>query len=708
MGAGASLPDTIDEATAQEYAGNRFDATAFQAAAVEGALTRDAFLDASLSKLNKEEVELHLDAVTERLSHNKKSLRLAAIGALQQLDSDVLDSVSKSVVLLLDDRDKDLDSHPRRSESSATIKPPHYGAGRIRQAALETMLKFSAESLALYEDDVADIVCERRVTYDKGYGPNVVSAALHVMSRFKPETLANHEAALVERLSDTSGRVRAAAFDAVKGFSPVFFKQHAEIVISGFFDEEPLVHKAMLNVFSSMPLATQAQYMAYVPCTAPDTAPSRLIDATAAQLATQTPAFLANYAGVIPDRFGELRTTALEALASLPVGTWGAESEESWQRPSQIEQAHDLVVFLKETQRRGTFNRAVWHLVVPAATLILEGIVAAARASEAFVTVLKSVYEHERIGSLKNYSRQLSRVRTEATYFEYRFLLDEITPKLEPRRAECVQRITTTSSRDAGSAGAPATTLTGVSDSFMDLFEHAAKRKQKFDQFLALIARLTGANAQAAPLKGGWRALEKMVFQAGREKGGPLDASRLCDVLRGALNCKSFVEVVSVVDLLMLLDTSLSDAEDATRAESVDAQFHIRMLRVKDRFNTPTSGGWADLLINFVFVDDTQEHVMELQVQHETLLRVRKEGSAHEKYAAFRTAFELLETIERPPSDEASSLALLNHRSSSILPSFVAEQRIAELEDRAKQQEDRIEALEQQVAELQSALQAKN
>ena len=242
----------------------------------------------------------------------------------------------------------------------------------------------------------------------------------------------------------------------------------------------------------------------------------------------------------------------------------------------------------------------------------------------------------------------------------------------------------------------------------MDLFEHAAKRKQKFDQFLALIARLTGANAQAAPLKGGWRALEKMVFQAGREKGGPLDASRLCDVLRGALNCKSFVEVVSVVDLLMLLDTSLSDAEDATRAESVDAQFHIRMLRVKDRFNTPTSGGWADLLINFVFVDDTQEHVMELQVQHETLLRVRKEGSAHEKYAAFRTAFELLETIERPPSDEASSLALLNHRSSSILPSFVAEQRIAELEDRAKQQEDRIEALEQQVAELQSALQAKN
>ena len=41
-----------------------------------------------------------------------------------------------------------------------------------------------------------------------------------------------------------------------------------------------------------------------------------------------------------------------------------------------------------------------------------------------------------------------------------------------------------------------------------------------------------------------------------------------------------------------------------------------------------------------------------LQVQPETLLRVRKEGNAHEKYNSFRSAFELLETISKPPADD--------------------------------------------------------
>ena len=41
-----------------------------------------------------------------------------------------------------------------------------------------------------------------------------------------------------------------------------------------------------------------------------------------------------------------------------------------------------------------------------------------------------------------------------------------------------------------------------------------------------------------------------------------------------------------------------------------------------------------------------------LQVQHETLLRVRKEGNAHDKYNSFRSAFEILETIGKPPADD--------------------------------------------------------
>ena len=39
-------------------------------------------------------------------------------------------------------------------------------------------------------------------------------------------------------------------------------------------------------------------------------------------------------------------------------------------------------------------------------------------------------------------------------------------------------------------------------------------------------------------------------------------------------------------------------------------------------------------------------------MQHATLLRVRKQGNAHEKYNSFRSAFEILETIGKPPADD--------------------------------------------------------
>jgi hypothetical protein len=90
---------------------------------------------------------------------------------------------------------------------------------------------------------------------------------------------------------------------------------------------------------------------------------------------------------------------------------------------------------------------------------------------------------------------------------------------------------------------------------------------------------------------------------------------------------------------------------DASRLEGIEPRFRIRLIRIKCRFSAPTSGGWADLLVNFVFLDDPSKHICELQVQHETLLRVRKESNAHEKYNVFRSAFEILETVGHLPTD---------------------------------------------------------
>ena len=141
-----------------------------------------------------------------------------------------------------------------------------------------------------------------------------------------------------------------------------------------------------------------------------------------------------------------------------------------------------------------------------------------------------------------------------------------------------------------------------------------------------MLAVKTGATNTCAPLKGAWRSLEKMTLRPDHALGSALDGSVLCDCLRGALNCRDFTVISSVVELLVWLDEEFGDER---RVEGIQADFRIRIIRTKCRFSNPTSGGWADLLVNFRFVGEP--HIMEIQVQHETLLRVRKEGNAHEK-----------------------------------------------------------------------------
>ena len=146
---------------------------------------------------------------------------------------------------------------------------------------------------------------------------------------------------------------------------------------------------------------------------------------------------------------------------------------------------------------------------------------------------------------------------------------------------------------------------------FPTLIGHAQKHKEQFDAFVAMLSSKTGGSAQAAPLKGPWRALEKMVLRPAHKAGGELDASLLCDCLRGALNYKDFTVINSVVELMTWLDDEMGDE---SRCEGIEERFRIRIIRIKCRFSLPTSGGWADLLVNFRFLDDPSKHVCELQV----------------------------------------------------------------------------------------------
>merc|ERR1711934_957981 len=165
--------------------------------------------------------------------------------------------------------------------------------------------------------------------------------------------------------------------------------------------------------------------------------------------------------------------------------------------------------------------------------------------------------------------------------------------------------------------------------------------------------------ALQAPLKGIARALEKLVLRPGAaakikaEGVDAVNATTLVDVLRGSLECLDFTSIVFLLDLLHLLDVDMGDPKKAKQQGWDLDKFQIRIIQLKDRFTTPTSGGWADMMVNFSFAHgDSTHHIMELQIQHAQMLVVRKEGKAHDQYNSFRSSFEILEAVGSEPHDQ--------------------------------------------------------
>ena len=58
----------------------------------------------------------------------------------------------------------------------------------------------------------------------------------------------------------------------------------------------------------------------------------------------------------------------------------------------------------------------------------------------------------------------------------------------------------------------------------------------------------------------------------------------------------------------------------------------------------PTSGGWADLLVNGMFTTGPPT-VWELQIVHRKLMTVRQDLGAHEEYASFRSSGEIMSRL---------------------------------------------------------------
>ena len=158
---------------------------------------------------------------------------------------------------------------------------------------------------------------------------------------------------------------------------------------------------------------------------------------------------------------------------------------------------------------------------------------------------------------------------------------------------------------------------------FSELYSTAFALTARFNRFLGKVAqKCAGAKNLEAPLKGIGRALEKLVLAPGvaakfKEEGlASVDATPLVDILRGSLECPDFIEIVFILELLVMLDVDMGDEKKAKQQGWDLREFQVRIIHLKDRFTTPTSGGWADAMVNFSFAHGDDTHlVMELQIQ---------------------------------------------------------------------------------------------
>lgn len=143
----------------------------------------------------------------------------------------------------------------------------------------------------------------------------------------------------------------------------------------------------------------------------------------------------------------------------------------------------------------------------------------------------------------------------------------------------------------------------------------------------------------SAKLKHPFRVLEKASFSPARVAGrlslegqgaGRPSVDWACDLARGAL------EFEEIEALGRGLEALLSKGE-------AQLEKGISILRVKNRLRNPTDGGWSDVLVNFTFQDGPAAgHVCELQFVHRALMAVRSHMGAHQEYAVYRAAMELL------------------------------------------------------------------
>jgi hypothetical protein len=182
-------------------------------------------------------------------------------------------------------------------------------------------------------------------------------------------------------------------------------------------------------------------------------------------------------------------------------------------------------------------------------------------------------------------------------------------------------------------------------------YHHALLVRPKFESLLDGIKhKLQNAEVSVAPLKLPYRALEKLAMEDSEHKW---TARCVMDLARGDINCADTGNMVMALQYLDACTDKVRKGKRPNIYKGLVADLpEIEIMRMKDRFSRPTRSGWADIFINFVFTEDLNKHVHELQIQHRSLVHIRKRLGEDSHYAGVRVLDELLKPMKRIKEEE--------------------------------------------------------
>jgi len=155
----------------------------------------------------------------------------------------------------------------------------------------------------------------------------------------------------------------------------------------------------------------------------------------------------------------------------------------------------------------------------------------------------------------------------------------------------------------------------------IDLYISAAMAIPYLQSTLDVICKWAVSTPKVARLKNLWRIAEKAMSRTDKHAGELIFVNDVC-------------RAQAIFDRIDKLHNSLA---------ALTMLPNVVVVRVKDRFSHPASGGWSDIMVNLFHVNDPNQHVCEIQFCLGPMLRLRQDMDGHADFNRFRGSAEILE-----------------------------------------------------------------